>query len=103
MSEGGTETLDPTALDAKKDELGMSFNIGLGSTSSGASLWSLARNFQESFALAMDMLMRPGLDAKRLDVIRLGKAQTGRDRFRRRFELLRDFSHHRPRDATERQ
>jgi predicted Zn-dependent peptidase len=70
LTEGGTADLDPIALEERKERLGMSFGLNVGGTESGASFWSLKRNFPESFALAMDILMRPRLDRKRLDTIR---------------------------------
>jgi len=70
FGEGGTEALDPTALQERKDELGMGFGLYAGLTSSGGSFWSLSRNFDESFALAIDMLMRPRFDADRLATIK---------------------------------
>jgi predicted Zn-dependent peptidase len=70
LTEGGTEKLDPIALDERKEQLGMSFDISVGGTESGASFWSLGRNFRESFDLAMDMLMRPRLDGERLDTLK---------------------------------
>jgi predicted Zn-dependent peptidase len=57
------------ALQEREEQLGMSFDLYLGSTQSGASFWSLKRNLGESFALAMDILMRPRLDRKRLKTI----------------------------------
>ena len=69
LNEGGTESLDPIALAEKKEQLGMSFGIGFGGTMSTASFWSLQRNFGESFALAMEILMRPRFDSHRLEVI----------------------------------
>jgi zinc protease len=71
LDEGGTETLDPSALEERKEQLGMSFGFYLGQTESGAYFWSLKRNFSESFALAMDMLMRPRLDAERLETLKV--------------------------------
>ncbi len=70
LTEGGTETLDPIALDARKEQLGMSFDLSVGDTQSGATFWSLERNFRESFALAMDVLMRPRLDPERLETLK---------------------------------
>ena len=70
LSEGGTESLDPIALEDRKDALGMRFGMFLGSTQSSASFWSLERNFDEAFDLAMEMLMKPRLDAARLETLR---------------------------------
>lgn len=70
LTEGGTGDLDPMALQQRKDALGMSFRMWVGSTMGGASVWSLRRNFDESFDLVVDMITRPRLDASRLDTIR---------------------------------
>jgi len=70
LDQGGTEALDPIALQDRKDELGMSFSIGLGSTRSWARFWSLTRNFTESFDLALDIMLRPRLDDERLETLK---------------------------------
>jgi zinc protease len=70
LSEGGTESLTPAELQARQDELGMSFGLWVGSTTGGARFWSLKRNFEESFDLAMEILMRPRLDAERLETLK---------------------------------
>ncbi|MBZ5639966.1 MAG: insulinase family protein, partial [Acidobacteriia bacterium] len=82
LTEGGTEALDPIALQDRKEQLGVTFRLGLGDTESGASFWSLRRNFPDSFALAMDVLMRPRLDAKRLETIKRQYV----DEMRRRYD-----------------
>lgn len=70
LTEGGTQALDPIALQDRIEQLGMRFSISTGPTGSGASFWSLKRNFAQAFSLAMDMLMKPRLDPERLDVIK---------------------------------
>jgi predicted Zn-dependent peptidase len=70
LDEGGTEKLSPTELQARKDELGMSFSVGFGSTTGSAYFWSLKRNFEQSFDLALDILMHPRLDPERLETLR---------------------------------
>jgi predicted Zn-dependent peptidase len=70
LDEGGTAALDPIALQDRKDELGMSFGIGVGSTQSWARFWSLSRNFTESFDLALDIMMHPRFDAERLATLK---------------------------------
>jgi zinc protease len=70
LDEGGTEELSPAALQAKKDELGMIFSIRFGETTSNAHLWSLKRNFDESFDLALDVMLRPRFDAERLATLK---------------------------------
>jgi zinc protease len=70
LDEGGTERLSPAELQALKDELGMTFGIWIGETTSGARFWSLRRNFDESFRLALEILMRPRLDPERLETLK---------------------------------
>jgi zinc protease len=48
----------------------MSFNLRVGSTMSNGGFWSLERNFDESFDLALEMLMQPRLDAERLETLK---------------------------------
>ena len=85
LDEGGTESLDPTALQERRDELGMSFSIGIGSTESWASFWSLTRTFDESFDLALEIMIKPRLDVERLETL---KGQYV-ERMRRRFDSPR--------------
>ncbi len=70
LDEGGTEKLSPTELQARKDELGMSFSVGFGTTLGSGYFWSLTRNFEESFDLALEILMRPRLDEERLETLK---------------------------------
>jgi predicted Zn-dependent peptidase len=70
LNQGGTAALDPAALEERREELGMRFGVSIGSTQSGASFWSLERNFGASFDLAVDILLRPRLDPARLEVIK---------------------------------
>ncbi len=82
LDEGGTEDLDPIALQDRKDELGFRFGVHFGSTMGRANFWSLKRNFEESFDLALDILMKPRFDEERLETI---KGQYI-ERMRRRYE-----------------
>ncbi len=70
LSEGGTSELDPIRLQEVKDELGLRFSIRLGATQSAATFWSLSRNFDQTFALALAMLKTPRLDPTRLETIK---------------------------------
>ncbi|RMH18576.1 MAG: insulinase family protein [Acidobacteria bacterium] len=83
LDEGGTESLDPIALQERKDELGMSFSVGMGATQSFANFWSLKRNFDDAFDLALEVLMRPRFDAERLTTL---KGQYV-ERMRRRWDV----------------
>jgi predicted Zn-dependent peptidase len=70
LNQGGTEKLSPTELQARKDELGMSFSVGFGSTLGSGYFWSLTRNFEQSFDLALEIIMRPRLDEERLQTLK---------------------------------
>ncbi len=70
IHEGGTSKYDPIELQQKLDELGMNFYLYSGGTQSGGRFWSLTRNFDESFDLAIDILQHPRLDKERLDIIK---------------------------------
>ncbi|HEX6849792.1 MAG TPA: pitrilysin family protein [Candidatus Polarisedimenticolaceae bacterium] len=70
LNQGGTESLTPEQLDERKEDLGMSFSLFAGSTECGGSFFSLSRNFDDAFGLAMEMLRKPRFDPGRLDTIR---------------------------------
>ena len=70
LAQGGTEQLNPIALQEKKDELGLRLILSMGSTRSQVYFWSLSRNFDEAFELVTDILMKPRFDASRLETIR---------------------------------
>lgn len=81
LSEGGTESLEPMALQERKEDLGMSFWISMGATQSTAGFWCLSRLFDDSFGLAMDMVMKPRLDPARFEVIKGQYADSMRRRY----------------------
>lgn len=83
LEEGGTEAVDPIALEERKDELGLRMFLRMGETRSRMYFWSLSRNFDESFALVTDMLMRPRFDRDRLATIQGQYVE----RMRRRYEI----------------
>jgi len=70
LNEGGTKSLDPIALTERMEALGMNFSIGIGTTSSWGSFWSLKRNFKEAFELATDVVTRPRFDEDRLKTLK---------------------------------
>ena len=70
LSQGGSAGFSPRELEERIDELGMNFNCWLGDTQSGASFWSLSRNFDEAYAVAVDILTQPRLDEERLEVLK---------------------------------
>jgi zinc protease len=70
LTEGGTESLEPLALEERLDALGMRFSLYVGETQSGGYFWSLSRKFDDAFALAMEMLKKPRLDEQRLETLK---------------------------------
>lgn len=76
MRAGGTATMKPAELDEQLDFLASRVGVRVGSTSATASLNCLAKNFDESFRLFMDVVRTPGFDQERLD-IQKGEALEG--------------------------
>src|SRR5262249_14312989 len=72
LHSSGTSGMSMEALADRKKELGMSFEIWLGSTQSGASLSAPTQTFAQSYELAMDILMHP----------RIGESAVWRQKFR---------------------
>jgi zinc protease len=66
MRRGGTTTVSPEAMDEELDFLAARASTRAGGVRTMASLNSLASNFEESFALFVDILRNPGFDADRL-------------------------------------
>ncbi len=94
LGKGGTEELTPEELEVRLDELGMRFNVWIGSTQSGARFWSLSRNFAESFDLAMDILTEPRLDTDRLEVQKGRYISNMKRRYDRPSRAVRLLSNH---------
>ena len=65
---GGTATVKPADLDERFDFLAARAAVGARGFAVTASLNALTSNFDEAFALFMDMLRNPGFDAERLAV-----------------------------------
>lgn len=68
LRRGGTTTVPAEALDEKFDFLAANVSAFVGGESSGATVNCLESNFDEAFALFLDMLRNPGFDAERLRV-----------------------------------
>lgn len=68
MRRGGTESVSPDDFDEQLDFLAADVSAFVGNESSGASLNCLEANFDEAFALFVDMLRHPGFDKERLRV-----------------------------------
>lgn len=67
---GGTSTMAPAQLDEEFDFLAANASTGTGGVESVASLNSLASNFDEAFALFVQMVRSPGFDAARLKIFK---------------------------------
>lgn len=65
---GGTMTVPAEDMDERFDFLAADVSTFVGSETSGASIDCLKSNFDEAFALFMDMLRAPGFDAERLRI-----------------------------------
>ena len=70
LRRGGTATVSAEDLDEEFDFLAAIASSNAAGTRTTASLSALASNFDESFALFVDMLRNPGFDAERLDLYR---------------------------------
>jgi zinc protease len=68
MRRGGTTSVKPDDLDERLDFLAANVNTFVGGETSGASINCLKANFDEAFALLMDVVRNPGFDAEKLRV-----------------------------------
>jgi len=68
MKSGGTKTLAPEKLEEKLDYLGSSIIISAGTEFSQIRLWSLKKNFEETWKILMDIITNPAFDKERFDV-----------------------------------
>lgn len=70
MRRGGTTSVSANEMDERFDFLASIVNVFSGNTSSSATINSLSSNLDESFALFMDMLKRPGFDEAKTAIYR---------------------------------
>jgi predicted Zn-dependent peptidase len=70
MRRGGTSSMSASDLDEELDFLAAQASTFCGGSQSGASLNCLSANFDESFALFMDMLRNPGFQADKVELYR---------------------------------
>lgn len=68
MSRGGTTSHPPAEMDEIFDFLAANVGTGCGDIDSSASLNCLTSNFDQAFALFMDMVRNPGFDQARFDL-----------------------------------
>ncbi len=67
---GGTETVPAEELDERFDFLAANVSTGSGSTTSSATINALTSNFDEAFALFIDMVRHPVFQEDRVDLFR---------------------------------
>ena len=70
LRRGGTASMSASDLDEELDYLAAQVRTYSGGNRSGASLNSLASNFDETFALFIDMLRNPGFQADKVELYR---------------------------------
>lgn len=68
MKSGGTLKLSPEKVEEKLDYLGSSITFLPGTEFSQIRVWSLKKNFEETWKILMDMLTSPSFDKERFDV-----------------------------------
>jgi zinc protease len=67
MKSGGTKSLPPEKIEDRLDFLGSTLSGTAGGEFSGLNLWTLTKNFDESWKLLTDVLMNPAFDKERLE------------------------------------
>ena len=67
LKSGGAGMLSAEQVEDRLDELGTTITAFAGLENSALTLWSLRKNFDVSWQLLVDMLMKPGFDEARLD------------------------------------
>ena len=80
MRRGGTTSVSAEAMDEEFDFLAANASSGARGTRCTASLNSLASNFDESFALFMDMVRNPGFQANRLELYKEERLESMKQR-----------------------
>lgn len=68
MKSGGTHSLTPEQIEEKLDFLGSNVMVNGGSEYFWLSMWTLSRNFDDSWRIMTDMLLAPRFAPQRLDV-----------------------------------
>lgn len=68
MKSGGTKNYPPEKLEERLDYLGSSITMLPGAEFSQIRLWSLKKNFEETWKILMDILNNPTFDKERFDV-----------------------------------
>ena len=82
LKAGGTKTLTPDALEDKLDFLGSTIGSYAGLEYSEVSLWTLSKNFEETWKVLLDILYDPAFDKDRFDT----EKKKDLEQIRRRFD-----------------
>jgi predicted Zn-dependent peptidase len=81
LKAGGTKTLTPDALEEKLDFLGSSIGSYAGLEYSEINLWTLSKNFDETWKVLIDILYNPAFDKDRFDTEKKKDLESIRRRF----------------------
>jgi predicted Zn-dependent peptidase len=81
LKAGGTKTLTPDALEEKLDFLGSTIGSYAGLEFSEVSLWTLSKNFDETWKVLLDILYNPTFDQVRFDTEKKKDLESIRRRF----------------------
>jgi len=81
LKAGGSKTLSPDALEEKLDFLGSTIGSYAGPEYSQVSLWTLSKNFEETWKVLLDILYNPAFDKERFDTEKKKDLESIRRRF----------------------
>ncbi|MEW5900209.1 MAG: pitrilysin family protein [Acidobacteriota bacterium] len=81
LKAGGTKTLTADALEEKLDFLGSTISSGASLEFSSLSLWTLSKNFDETWKILLDILSNPAFDQARFDTEKKKDLESIRRRF----------------------
>jgi zinc protease len=81
LKAGGTKTLSPDALEEKLDFLGSRIGSDAGLEYSQISLWTLSKNFDDTWKVLLDILYNPAFDKDRFDTEKKQDLESIRRRF----------------------
>jgi zinc protease len=81
LKAGGTKTLTADALEDKLDFLGSTIGSYAGLEYSQVSLWTLSKNFDETWKILLDILNNPAFDKERFDTEKKKDLESIRRRF----------------------
>jgi zinc protease len=83
MKSGGTKDMTPEEVEEKIDFLGARIYSSAGDEFSWFSLWTLKKNFNDSWKLLTDMIVNPRFDPKRLELEKMKELESIRRRWDR--------------------